>query len=158
MAEGLSAGRGAEPVGVAQAARTRSETGRKLDHAIPRSEGGPRVPALTRFRVLGRSTVDRCSLLLGMPATLASAIGFCAACAVNYTIQYYWTFAAVGSHGILFTRYALVTLVMLGVNTVFFWLLYSRAGAPYLLAQALATALVFGLNFETNRRYTFKSA
>jgi putative flippase GtrA len=41
---------------------------------------------------------------------------------------------------------------------VFFWLLYSRAGAPYLLAQALATAMVFGLNFETNRRYTFKSA
>jgi hypothetical protein len=51
----------------------------------------------------------------------------------------------------------LVALVMLGVNTVFFWLLYRRAGAPYLLAQALTTALVFGLNFETNRRDIFKS-
>ena len=46
---------------------------------------------------------------------------------------------------------------MLGVNTMIFWLLNSRAGVPYLLAQALATALVVGLNFETNRRYTFKS-
>ena len=124
------------------------------------------VPArqLLRYVVAGgaATVVHLCLLaalvqLLAMPATLASAIGFCAACVVNYTIQYYWTFAAVGSHGILFARYALVTLVMLGVNTVVFWLLYSRAGAPYLLAQALATALVFGLNFETNRRYTFKS-
>ncbi len=124
------------------------------------------IPArqLGRYLVAGGTAtlVHLCLLaalveLLGTPATLASAIGFCIACGVNYTIQYYWTFAAVGSHGILFARYALVTIVMLGVNTVFFWLLHSRAGAPYLLAQALATAMVVGLNFETNRRYTFKS-
>lgn len=40
-----------------------------IDHAIPRSEDGPRVPAVTRFRVLGRSSVDRCSLLLAKPET-----------------------------------------------------------------------------------------
>jgi tRNA pseudouridine65 synthase len=40
-----------------------------VDYAIPKSEGGPRVPAVTRFRVLGRSTVDRCSLVLAMPET-----------------------------------------------------------------------------------------
>ena len=40
-----------------------------VDYAIPKSEGGPRVPALTRFRVLGRSPVDRCSLVLAMPET-----------------------------------------------------------------------------------------
>jgi tRNA pseudouridine65 synthase len=40
-----------------------------IDHPIPKSEDGPRVPALTRFRVLGRSTVDRCSLVLAMPET-----------------------------------------------------------------------------------------
>lgn len=83
--------------------------------------------------------------LLAMPATLASAIGFRAACGVNYTIQAYWRFASVASHGILFAHYALVTLVMLGVNTVFFWLLQTHAGAPHLLA--LAIALVVGLNF-----------
>ncbi len=40
-----------------------------IDHPIPKSEGGPRVPALTRFRVLGRSAIDRCSLVLAMPQT-----------------------------------------------------------------------------------------
>jgi tRNA pseudouridine65 synthase len=40
-----------------------------IDHAIPGSEGGPRVQALTRYRCLARSTVDRCSLVLAMPET-----------------------------------------------------------------------------------------
>jgi tRNA pseudouridine65 synthase len=40
-----------------------------IDHAIPKDEGGPRVPAVTRFRLVARSTVDRCSLVLAMPQT-----------------------------------------------------------------------------------------
>ncbi len=40
-----------------------------IDHPIPKSEGGPRVPSVTRFRVLARSTVDRCSLVLAVPET-----------------------------------------------------------------------------------------
>jgi tRNA pseudouridine65 synthase len=40
-----------------------------IDHAIPKDEGGPRVRAVTRFRRIARSTVDRCSLVLAMPET-----------------------------------------------------------------------------------------
>jgi tRNA pseudouridine65 synthase len=40
-----------------------------IDHAIPRSEGGERVAAVTRFRRLARSPVDRCSLVLAQPET-----------------------------------------------------------------------------------------
>jgi tRNA pseudouridine65 synthase len=40
-----------------------------IDHAIPKDEGGPRVRAVTRFRRVARSTVDRCSLVLAMPET-----------------------------------------------------------------------------------------
>jgi tRNA pseudouridine65 synthase len=40
-----------------------------IDHAIPRSEGGERVAAVTRFRRLARSPVDRCSLVLAQPDT-----------------------------------------------------------------------------------------
>ena len=40
-----------------------------IDHAIPRSEGGERAPAVTRFRRLARSPVDRCSLVLAQPET-----------------------------------------------------------------------------------------
>jgi tRNA pseudouridine65 synthase len=40
-----------------------------VDHAIPRAEGGERVAAVTRFRRLARSSVDRCSLVLALPET-----------------------------------------------------------------------------------------
>jgi tRNA pseudouridine65 synthase len=40
-----------------------------VDHPIPRSEDGPRVPARTRFKLVARSPVDRCSLVLAMPET-----------------------------------------------------------------------------------------
>jgi tRNA pseudouridine65 synthase len=40
-----------------------------VDHPIPKSEDGPRVPAQTRFRLVLRSPVDRCSLVVAMPET-----------------------------------------------------------------------------------------
>jgi tRNA pseudouridine65 synthase len=40
-----------------------------IDHPVPRSEGGERVAAVTRFRRLARSLVDRCSLVLAQPET-----------------------------------------------------------------------------------------
>jgi tRNA pseudouridine65 synthase len=40
-----------------------------IDHPVPRSEGGERVPAVTHFRRLGRSSIDRCSLVLAEPVT-----------------------------------------------------------------------------------------
>jgi tRNA pseudouridine65 synthase len=40
-----------------------------IDHPIPKSEGGPRVPAITRFRLVARSPVDRCSLVDAVPET-----------------------------------------------------------------------------------------
>ncbi|HEY2516732.1 MAG TPA: pseudouridine synthase [Polyangiaceae bacterium] len=40
-----------------------------IDHPIPRSEGAERVPAVTRFRLLARSPIDRCSLVLAQPET-----------------------------------------------------------------------------------------
>jgi len=40
-----------------------------IDYPLPKSEGQARVPAVTRYQVVGRSTVDRCSLVLAMPET-----------------------------------------------------------------------------------------
>lgn len=40
-----------------------------IDHPIPKSEDGPRVPAVTHFRLLARSSVDRCSLVEARPQT-----------------------------------------------------------------------------------------
>lgn len=40
-----------------------------VDTPVPQREGGERVAALTEFRLLGSSTVDRCSLVCAMPKT-----------------------------------------------------------------------------------------
>jgi tRNA pseudouridine65 synthase len=44
-----------------------------IDHPLPRSAeesaGAPRVPAVTHYRLVARSTVDRCSLVLALPET-----------------------------------------------------------------------------------------
>lgn len=40
-----------------------------IDHPIPKGERGPRVPAVTHFSLVARSSVDRCSLVLAMPET-----------------------------------------------------------------------------------------
>lgn len=40
-----------------------------IDHPIPKAEDGPKVPAQTRFRLVLRSPVDRCSLVVAMPET-----------------------------------------------------------------------------------------
>jgi tRNA pseudouridine65 synthase len=41
----------------------------EIDYAIQKAEDGPRVPALTRYRVVKRSPVDRCSLVEARPKT-----------------------------------------------------------------------------------------
>jgi tRNA pseudouridine65 synthase len=40
-----------------------------IDYAIPKAEDGERVPAVTRFRLIARSPVDRCSLVEAKPET-----------------------------------------------------------------------------------------
>src|SRR5450432_1260791 len=49
-------------------ARTK-EAAAAIAHPIPRREDGPRVPAVTRFRVVAQSPVDRCSLVDASPET-----------------------------------------------------------------------------------------
>jgi len=53
--------------------------------------------------------------------------------------------------------YLAVTLVTLTLNTAVFWSLHVQFEWSYLLAQLLATGVVFLINFQINRLYTFKS-
>ena len=40
-----------------------------VDYPIPKGEDGPKVPARTRYRLVKRSPVDRCSLVVAAPET-----------------------------------------------------------------------------------------
>lgn len=87
---------------------------------------------------------------------LATGIGFCAGCVVNYLLQHRLAFEAGDAHRASFPRYVGVTAFTLSVNTLLFWLLHDRLALPYLLAQCAATVLVVGLNFQINRKFTFR--
>ena len=84
----------------------------------------------------------------------ASAAGFIAGCLLNYTLQYYFTFASDVDHTQAMLRYTVVTLGMLLVNLLIFQGLLS-AGAGWFIAQVIASGAVFLGNFMINRRYTF---
>jgi putative flippase GtrA len=91
----------------------------------------------------------------GVNPSVATSIGFCIAVVINYNFQYYWTFAAKGSHAKIFSRYVIVTFAMLGVNLVLFWVLTHPVRLPYLYAQLVATGVIMFCNFAINKLYTF---
>ena len=94
------------------------------------------------------------SALSNWPA-ISSALGFCVAVAVNYLLQYYWTFNYVGSHVIAFRRYVSVTLLSFVINLAAFKVLSEHLHVNPLVAQAAAIAIVFVFNFSLNSSYTF---
>ena len=90
-----------------------------------------------------------------MNPVVASAIGFCAAIIVNYNLQYHWAFSSITPHGTAFIRYITVTLGMLVINTLIFWLITSYLGISYLVAQILTIGFIFIANYLINRNFTF---
>lgn len=96
--------------------------------------------------------------LVAVNPTVASAISFCLAIAVNYNLQYHWTFRTTDPHAATFAKYLLVTLTMLGVNTALFWIFNVFFGWNYIVAQALTILMVLPGNYIINRHYTFAIA
>jgi putative flippase GtrA len=91
----------------------------------------------------------------GVPATLASAIGFCCAVPVNYVLQHRFVFKRSSRHLVFFPRYVSITLLTLGLNTVLFWLLTAGLGLFYVASQIVTIALIVPLNYVLNRSFTF---
>lgn len=88
--------------------------------------------------------------------TWASSVGLAVAIGVNYLLQRRYTFRSqvpLASGAGLFLAFALLTLA---VNAVLFaWL---SARLHYLPAQLLATGAVFVMNYQLNRRFTFRQS
>lgn len=95
--------------------------------------------------------------LFSVSPVIASATGFVIGSFLNYTLQYFWTFKAAGAHRVMATRYAVVTLTMMGVNLLILSSLIDLAGVPYFYAHLAATGVVVFLNFIVNKTYTFAS-
>jgi len=92
---------------------------------------------------------------LDVHKTLASCTGFLASVCTNFVLQRRFTFRSstpIGSGATKFLAFAIVTLA---VNVALFDFL-SRF-IHYVPAQLAATLLMFLVNFQLNRRFTFRA-
>lgn len=110
-------------------------------------------PAALRFALVGLSGSAVYYALLygmvelgGMPALGASSLAFALVVIENYVLHRRWTFASRAPHRQAFPRYALMAVCGAVVNTAVMAACL-RLGWHYLLAQALALALVVACNF-----------
>jgi putative flippase GtrA len=93
---------------------------------------------------------------LGIHHIAAAVLSFCVAVSNNFLLNRHWTFQATEGHaGFQAARFFAVSLLALGVNLVFLYLLVDVAAAPELPAQAIAVAGAMPFNFLGNKLWTF---
>lgn len=140
--------------------------------SIPRSHGTRQSRHLRGFRplifqflryaiagglALGVHLAVLASLVdgFGLDETLASAIGFCCAVPINYTLQRRLVFRSAVPLARSFVAYCAVTFAMLGLNVLIFWVLFAEIGLHFLAAQVVTTVAIVMLNYIANRSITF---
>ena len=95
--------------------------------------------------------------MVNVNPTISTTIGFLAAVAVNYPLQYYWTFSSKTRHDLAFLRYTIVTLMTMLVNITIFWVLVEVLHYWYFMSQVVATFFVIVINYFINSKYTFNA-
>lgn len=112
---------------------------------------GARAYHIVRYLISGgTAAISNISFLfllvhfLSVHYLYASVIAFVMSIAVSFTMQKFWTFQDTPLHDVhvQFTRYLVVLLVNLALNTLLMYIFVEKAGLWYLYAQILATALV----------------
>jgi len=87
---------------------------------------------------------------------LANAIGFCMAVISNYIFNRLWTFESMNTDMIKeFSRFALVAIIGLGINSLVLWLLVSKRKFKFYFSKLIAIAVVMCWNFSINYFYIF---
>ena len=85
----------------------------------------------------------------------ASVPAFCAALLVSYGLNYRWTFAATGEHGVLLPRFVLVSIAGLLVNVSITYAVVDIGGYWYGYALAAVIATVPLLTFLLSKFWVF---
>jgi len=92
----------------------------------------------------------------GLYHLLAAVASFCVAVTNNFLWNRHWTFRATEGHaGFQAIRFFAVSVLGLGVNILFLYLLVDVASAPELPSQAIAVAGAMPFNFLGNKLWTF---
>ena len=87
----------------------------------------------------------------------ASVLGYVAGIAVNYKLNYGFTFRSERQHRILIPKFVVVALTGLLLNTGLMFIGVNLFGIHYVLAQLAAVAVVLIWSFSINRLWVFKN-
>ena len=88
-------------------------------------------------------------------AVIASVVGYAFGIAVNYVLNYRYTFDSEQHHHVVLPRFLLVMVIGMFLNAA---IMYSGTiwfGLHYMVAQLCAVAIVFMLSFSANRLWAF---
>jgi putative flippase GtrA len=96
--------------------------------------------------------------LFGVNPALATAFGATAGAAVNYVLNYHFTFASKVSHARTLPRFAAVAALSALMNAAGMWYAVRRLHVHYLLAQLACTLAVLLVGYALNKIWTFRSA
>lgn len=132
------------------------------------------ITKFIKFAVVGASgaVIDfgltaLCKGILGIPDLLANAIGFTVAATSNYFLNRIWTWKSTSKEvGVEYAKFFIVSLVGLGLNSLFVFLLkdisivprfvYTTLDWDFWVAKIIATAIVMVWNFLANNFFTFR--
>ncbi len=119
----------------------------------------------SRFFIVGcGSAVGHYGLLIllvsgfGVDAVLASIPASVLGAAINYLLNYRFTFKSEKLHREAALKFSVIAFIGIGFNTFFMWVCKDLLGFHYLIAQLIATGLVMVWGFLGNRFWTFRVA
>lgn len=97
-----------------------------------------------------------CKEILKLQKYLANAIGFTLAASSNYIFNRIWTFHSLNPEiGIEYSKFLLISLIGLGINTLILWLLVSKYNKKFYVSKLFAIGIVTVWNFFINLIFTF---
>ena len=91
----------------------------------------------------------------GANAIAASTAGAAVGAVVNYAINHRFTFSSHKSHALALPRFLAVALAGLALNAIVLAAMLAATDVNYVVAQLVATGVVLGVTYLSNRAWTF---
>lgn len=87
---------------------------------------------------------------------IANGFGFLCAATTNFFFNKFWTFEDHNPDELIqYSKYLLIALVGLGINTLVIYMLVNKRNMNFYLAKLIAIAVAIVWNFTANYNYTF---
>ena len=88
----------------------------------------------------------------------ATTFGFLVGAAINYILNYRYTFKSTKAHLDAFPKFLLIAIATGLLNTTLVYMGIHWAGLNYLLTQIVTTLFVFLVNFALNSIWTYRES